>query len=329
MPIVIDAPRPAITLVTTADNRLPIIFFGTPAFAVPALRALVAAGWPIALVVTAPDKPVGRSQAPTPSPVKSVAHQLGLAIATPATLKDDMFFEQFESLHPQLCVVVAYGNIIPARYLNLPRLGFVNVHPSLLPHYRGAAPIQQAILDGVEKTGVSIMRIDEQVDHGPVLAQEEWRVPSGFGYPECESELARLGGTLLADTLVAYVAGTVTPSIQDDAAATFTKKFQRIDGKLDWNQPAGALHNQVRALNPSPGTWTTWKGKTFNITATQLLQGFPQTPGTIILQDGQVGVVCGEGALALERVQLEGGKPMDVATFINGHSDFVGSQLSS
>src|ERR1043166_228008 len=264
MSIVIPAPQSGIQL-TFAGKNLRIVFFGTPQFAVPALRALYAAGWPVAAVVTAPDKAVGRHAVLTPSPVKTVAQELLIPVHSPATLKDAEFFNTFSELRPDLCVVVAYGKLIPERYLQVPRLGFINIHPSILPAYRGPSPIQSAILDGCSSTGVSLMLLDNEMDHGPVLAQMPWTIPQGTDVVFCEEELARVGSDLLIQTLPGYTDGTVKPQPQDHAHATFTKKFERVDGKIDWSRPAVEIFNQVRALAANPGTWTTWQGKTLNI----------------------------------------------------------------
>lgn len=308
MPIFVEAPKPMVRLVSAVEQRLRIVFFGTPAFAVPTLRKLHADGWPIAAVVTAPDKPLGRKQVLTPSPVKTVATELGLPALTPATLKDDSFFAAFENLKPDLCVVVAYGKLIPQKYLDVPRLGFVNVHPSLLPAYRGPSPIQSAILNGDTATGVSIMLLDAEMDHGPVLAQEPWTIPSGFDAGVAEDELSRIGADLMARTLTEYANDTVIPRPQNHAAATFTKKFTREDGKLDFSQPTAAINNRIRALGANPGTWTRLSarqaavnGKILNILSAHVT----------------------DNKLVPDRVQLEGGKPMDWESFLRGHPGII------
>jgi methionyl-tRNA formyltransferase len=288
------------------------------------------------MVVTAPDKPVGRRLVLTPSPVKTAALELGLPVATPATLKDDAFWHEFSELRPDLCVVVAYGKLIPKRYLDAARLGFVNVHPSLLPAYRGPSPIQSAILDGCSSTAVSIMLLDEDMDHGPVLAAEPWVIPSGFDTPMAEDELSRLGADLLARTLPGYTEGTVVPQPQDHARATFTKKFVREDGKLDWTQDAVRVRDRIRALGDEPGTWTVADGKILNIFHAHLAEGaIPATPpGTVFMHARQVAVRCGSGlpagqagALILETVQPEGGKRMPARDYANGHPAFIGSVI--
>jgi methionyl-tRNA formyltransferase len=328
--IFVEAPKSPIRLTTAVERRLRIVFFGTPLFAVPTLRRLHDDGWPIEAVITAPDKPVGRRMLMTPSAVKTAAVELGLPIHAPVTLKDDGFWALFENLKPDVCIVVAYGKLIPKRYLDVPRLGFVNIHPSLLPAYRGPSPIQSAILDGCASTGVSIMQLDDEMDHGPILAQEVWKIPSGFDLPLCEDELSRLGADLLIRTLPDYVKGTLVPLAQDHALATTTHKFERTDGRLDWQQPAQTIHNRIRALSTNPGTWTTWNTKTLNIIHAHMYEGLTDgTPaGTVMLQNNQVIVACGDGALTLESVQLEGATRQSARDFINGRPQFIGSVLT-
>lgn len=330
MPIVIPAPQGAIRLVVASEKNLRICFFGTPLFAVPALRALASAGWPIAAVVTAPDKPVGRRMLLTPSPVKTAAVELGLPVLTPATLKDDAFFASFSELRPDLCVVVAYGKLIPEQYLKLPRLGFLNIHPSILPAYRGPSPIQGALLDGCASTGVSLMLLDNEMDHGPVLAQAPWTIPGGADYPFCEDMLSRQGAQLLIDTLPGYIHGTVLPVPQNHALATTTVKFVRADGRLDWTQPAARINDRIRALGANPGTWTTWEEKSLNILHAHVItEAIPTHPlGAVFSHADMVCVSCGTGALALEKVQLEGSTRQSARDFVNGRPAFIGAVLA-
>ncbi len=327
MAIFVNVPR-GIDRVTAAVQRYArLVFFGTPRFAVPSLRALARAGWPIAMVVTAPDKAVGRHAALEPSPVRRAADELGLPVRTPETLKDDAFWREFNEVRPELCVVVAYAKLIPARYLAIPRLGFVNVHPSLLPAYRGPSPIQTAILDGCDATGVSLMVLDEEMDHGPVLAQRPWAIPSGFDAAACAAELADVGAELLTSTLPGYVAGTVTAAPQDHSSATFTHKFSRPDGRLDWNRSVRRVMDRIRALAAEPGTWTTWQGKALNIIAAHPGAASSGTPGSVAMIGRDVAVSCQDAYLVVEQVQPEGGKVMDARAFVNGHPEFIGSEV--
>ena len=330
MSLIIPAPKPLVRLVSAIHKGLRVVFFGTPLIAVSSLRRLHADGWPVAMVVTAPDKPVGRKLMLTPSAVKTAAEELELPVRTPMNLKDEEFWREFSELRPDICIVVAYGKLLPKRYLDVPRLGFVNVHPSLLPAYRGPSPIQTAMLDGCASTGVSLMLLDEDMDHGPLLTTEPWTIPAGLDAPAATDELGRLGADLLARTLPGYVAGAVTPAPQDHTQATFTKKFERVDGRLDWTQPANRIGDRIRALAANPGTWTTFNDKTLNIfhahVADDALPG--NAPGTVFLHGTSVAVATGAGALILETVQLEGSTRMDAAAFVRGRPSFVGAKLT-
>ena len=330
MAIFVEAPKSPVRLTAAVQRHLRIAFFGTPLFAVPSLRRLHADGWPIEAVVTSPDKPVGRRMVLNPSAVRTAAEELGLPVHTPMSLKDESFWALFENMKPDLCIVVAYGKLIPKRYLDIPRLGFVNIHPSLLPAYRGPSPIQTAILDGCASTGVSIMLLDELMDHGPLLAQEPYAIPSGFDAPLCEDELSRLGAELLARTLPDYVKDAIIPQPQDHALATTTHKFERSDGKLDWHQPVHVVHNRIRALSTNPGTWTTWNGKTLNINHAHVHDGpvADAAPGAVSLHANQVVVACGEGSLTLESIQLEGSTRQSAKDFVNGRPALIGSILT-
>ena len=285
-----------------------IVFFGTSDFAVPALEALAKNGYEISAVVTAPDKPAGRKRILAPSPIKVAAQKLGCEIFQPTSLKKDgKFFEKFRSLNPEMAVVVAYGKIIPGKYLSIPKYGFINVHPSLLPKYRGPTPIQSALLNGDKETAVTIMVVDEEMDHGPILVQEKYDIWSKTTYTELHDELADIGAELLIKTIPDFVSGKTKPREQAHDQATFVKLYEREDGKLDWSLTPQEIYNRIRALNPEPGTWTTWKGKVLNIKKAAL---------NLPTQAGE------RGQLEPLVVQLEGGKEMPIYTFLNGHPDF-------
>ena len=291
-----------------------IIFFGTPEFAIPALNSLVNFGYNVVAVVTQPEKPVGRAKVVTPSPVKKVALEKNISVLEPHNLKkDERAFENFKRLNPDLCVVAAYGKIIPKRYLDIPKHGFVNIHPSLLPKYRGPSPIQTAILNGDSKTGVTMMLTDEQVDYGPILAQQELEVPNSNSltgeqfpnYKELEKKLAELGAELLIETLPKYVSGEIKPVPQDHSQATFTKMFTREDSRINWNNLPKKIYDQIRALNPEPGTWTMWQDKIINIKRAEF----------------------SDGKIEVQTIQMEGKKEMPLKEFLNGHPNFDISQL--
>mgnify|MGYP001576614106 CR=1 FL=1 len=292
-----------------------VIFFGTPEFAIPILEALVKEGHDIIAVITQPDKPAGRKQKLTPPPVKLAAQKLGLKILQPASLKNNNDIPTFlRMLECDLGVVAAYGKIIPQEILYMPKHSFINIHPSLLPKYRGPSPIQTALLNGITETGVTIMLVDEQIDHGPILAQKPYYLLPTTYYTQAEKELAEIGAKLLVETLPKYIGGEIKPKPQDHSQATFTKMFAREDGRINWSEPAEKIYNRIRALNPEPGTWTMWpaspsqggKGKIINIKRTELV----------------------DGKLKIQTIQMEGKKEMPFKEFLNGYPDFDISQLN-
>ena len=306
-----------------------LAFFGTPDFAVPTLRRLTADGWPIALVVTAPDAEIGRNKKITKSPVRKVAEEFSISIQTPEKLSsDESFFRQFGEINPDLCIVVAYGKIIPSKILSIPRLGFLNIHPSLLPKYRGASPIQSAIKDGCAETGVSIIQLDAEMDHGSILSQESWTIPGGFNAKTAESELAKLGADLLARTLEPYISGKIIPQLQNHSEATFTKKFTREDGRIDWNKNTDEIVNLIRALGTNPGAWTKWNEKTINIFQARAITNLnDKKPGLVFNNLSGIAVACGDGAIILDELQIEGKSKMSIGEFIRGRPNFIGSVL--
>jgi methionyl-tRNA formyltransferase len=248
-----------------STKNMRIVFFGTSAFAVPILEKLVGnkATFRPVLIVTAPDAPVGRKKIPTPPALKVKAKELGLAIFQPASLKTADALETIKATKPDVGVLAAYGKIIPKPIIDLFPKGILNVHPSLLPRWRGPTPIQAAILADDQKTGATIILIDEEVDHGPILAQRElpitnYQLPN---YPILHDALAKLGADILAETLPKWMSNELSPAPQDHAAATFCRKFSRQDAKIDWSKPAEEIDRMVRALNPEPGTWTVYRGK--------------------------------------------------------------------
>ncbi|OGN08171.1 MAG: methionyl-tRNA formyltransferase [Candidatus Yanofskybacteria bacterium RIFCSPHIGHO2_02_FULL_41_11] len=308
-----------------------IVFFGTSEFAVPTLEALINVKYEIAAVITRPDKPIGRKQALSPSPIKILARQKNIKVLQPITLKSDEFFESFKKFNPDICIVTAYGKIIPSQYIEIPKYGFLNIHPSLLPKYRGPSPIQTAILNGEKEMGVTIIMVDEEVDHGLLLSTIAYSLSSKAYYKEIEKELAELGAKLLIETLPKYIRGEIAPEPQDHSQATFTKILSRENGRINWNEPAEKICNQIRALNPEPGTWTTWNNKVINIPIFNV--GYPQVeenkPGMVIKVNKDIFVATGKGYLKLETIQLEGGREMPVKSFVNGYKDFIGSALDT
>ncbi len=277
-----------------------IIFFGTSNFAVPALKLLHEGGHEICAVVTMPDQPAGRKKVLTPPPVKIAAQDLELKVFQPETLKDDAFFETFSSWDCHIAVVAAYGKILPERYLNALKYGFLNIHPSLLPKYRGPSPVQTAIMNGDEVMGVTIMKLDKGMDTGPMLAQIKFHPAPDETFTDIHDKLAVLGGELLVETIPEYIAGRIEPAKQDDSGATITKMLNREDGRIDWSRPHKDIYNLIRALNPEPGTWTTWKDKMLNIKSATIENG----------------------ELNIKTLQLEGKKETTLQDFLHGYPDF-------
>ncbi len=302
---------------------------GTPEFALPTLQGLYDQGYQIAGVFTRPDKPAGRGQKPTPSPVKELATRLGLPVYQPTTLRRPAVAELIRNLQPDAVVVAAYGLILPREVLEVPPHGCLNVHPSLLPRWRGPSPIAFAILAGDEYTGVTIMLMDEGMDTGPILARSE---PVAIGPDDTTAtltpKLARIGARLLLDTLPRWVAGEITPEPQDDSKATYSRLLAKADGTINWERPAEELWRTVRAFDPWPGAFTRWQGKLLKILSCRPVPGdSDRPPGTVVPLDSGAAVQTGRGLLQLERVQLEGRRPVGVVEFLRGYPTFIGSRL--
>ncbi len=302
-----------------------IVFFGTPSFALPALRALVNSPYRPIAVVTTPDKPLGRKKTLTPSPIALEAELLGIPVLKLPTLKDDASWAQFEALKADVCIVVAYGKLIPQKYLASTRHGWLNIHPSLLPKLRGPSPVATAIQRGISDSGVSIMLLDDQQDHGPILAQRAWTIAPTLATPEAEREVSELGAQLLLDVLPRYLTSEITPRPQNDTEATFTKKFTREDGRINWNLPAQDILNHIRALGYNPGTWTTWDGKTLNVVRAHVSQKPATTPGNVDARGPELRISCADTHIAIDELQLEGSTRQNAADFLRGRSAIDGA----
>ncbi len=306
-----------------------VIFMGTPDFSVPALAALVRNGYDVAAVVTQPDRPAGRGRKLELSPVKSYAVQHGLAVLQPPTLKAPEAVAELAGLRPDLIVVAAFGQILRPAVLDLPVYGCINVHASLLPRWRGAAPVQAAILAGDRVTGSTIMRMDAGMDTGPILAQAALSIQPDDTGGALTARLAQQGADLLAETLPAWLAGLITPQPQDASLATLCRPLRKEQGLIDWTQPADAIARAARAFNPWPAASTTWNGQPLRVLrASAVLDSAREdTPGRVVEAGGAVAVVTGHGLLALEEVQLAGRAALPAASFVRGQRNFVGSVL--
>ena len=297
-----------------------IVFMGTPDFAVPCLKALIDDGNDVIGVFTQPDKPKGRGYTMTPPPVKVTAQSLGLTVYQPETLRDGSALSLLQELAPDMIVVVAYGKILPAEILSLPRFGCVNIHASLLPQYRGAAPIQQAVLDGCSETGVTAQCMDTGIDTGDILMKSVTPIGENETADELHDRLSLLGAELIVKVVHAAQNGTLTREKQDESKATHVGKLTKEMSAIDFSKPAQQVHNLVRGLNSWPSASANLEGRRIKIHRTVLAQGRGE-PGQVLSLQPLV-VACGEGAVQITELQPEGKKKMDAAAFVNGlHKD--------
>jgi methionyl-tRNA formyltransferase len=309
-----------------------LVFCGTPAFAVPTLEKLVQAGHRVRLVVTQPDRPRGRGLKPAASPVKLKAQELGLPVAQPERIKNNAEFRnQLEALRPDAIVVVGYGRIIPEWMLGLPRYGNINLHASLLPRYRGAAPIQWAIANGEKTAGVTTMCIDEGLDTGDILLQREVAIAEDETAQTLAPWLAVLGADLMVETLHGLAEGTITPRPQDDSQATLAPLLKKEDGRMDFTRSARELCDRLRGFTPWPGAFTTFRGKTLHVVRARVREGSaPGAAGEMRVQGGHLLIACGGGsALELLEVQPEGKKSMLASDFLHGYRPRAGERLGA
>lgn len=305
-----------------------IIFMGTPDFAVDTLDALVQAGHEIVLAVTQPDKPQGRKQALVPPPVKEAAEARGIPVFQPKRVREQEALEELKKYEPELIVVAAFGQLLPKELLDMPTYGCINVHASLLPKYRGAAPIQWAILNGDAVTGVTIMRMDVGLDTGDIIASKEVAIaPEDTGQTLFE-KLAKAGASLCAETIPAIAEGTVVYTPQDEEKATKVGQISKKDGLIDFSRSARAIECQVRGLNPWPSAYTYLGKKTLKIWAADVREGAGAAIGTVVfLEKDCFGVQTGDGVLVCREVQLEGKKRMDAGAFLRGNLLKAGAVL--
>jgi len=297
-----------------------ILFMGTPEFAIPALTGLVKHGYPVIGVVTQPDRPRGRGRATAPSPVKILADDLGLTVFQPDKVRHPSFLETFRDLASDLVIVAAFGQLLPREIIHTPRLGCINIHPSLLPKYRGAAPINWALIRGEEKTGVSIMRMDEGVDSGAILLQEETPIGPSETYGMLHDRLAKMGAELLLIALAMLQAGTLQPQPQDDLLATTAPRLSREDGLIHWENDHRDIVSLIRGLSPHPCAYTTLDGKQLKIfIASSETAAVTEAPGTVVGETAAgLRVAAGKGFVLLQELQLEGKKRLAIRDFLRG-----------
>lgn len=306
-----------------------IIFMGTPDFAVGTLEALVEAGYEVVLAVTQPDKPQGRKQTLVAPPVKQAAEKLQIPVFQPKRVREPEALAELKKYEPELIVVAAFGQILPKELLELPKYGCINVHASLLPKYRGAAPIQWSILNGDAVTGVTIMRMDVGLDTGDMIAKAEIPISPEDTGSTLFDKLSEMGARLCAETIPSIIDGTAVYTPQDDAAATKVGMISKKDGLIDFARPAQAIECQVRGLNPWPSAYTYLAGKTLKIWSADVCEGGePADAGKVVfLKKDCFGVQCGDGILVCKEVQLEGKKRMDAGAFLRGNALIVGTVL--
>jgi methionyl-tRNA formyltransferase len=306
-----------------------LVFCGTPRFAVPTLEALVHAGFPVRLVVTQPDKPRGRGLVLTPSPVKQTALALNLPVKQPESIKNNHEFRsQLASINPDAIIVVGYGRIIPQWMIDLPRLGNINLHASLLPKYRGAAPIQWAIARGETMTGVTTMRIDAGLDTGDILLQKEIPIAATDTAETLAPALAAVGADLLVETLHGLQAGGIEGRPQDDAQASLAPILKKEDGRIDFRLSAREIRDRLRGFQPWPGVFTSFRGRNFHLWDAALSE-HSLVPGELLAEGDHLFIGCGEGALEILEVQVEGKKRMAARDFIHGYRPQAGDKLGS
>ncbi|RUM43343.1 MAG: methionyl-tRNA formyltransferase [Desulfurobacterium sp.] len=310
------------------EKKLRIVFMGTPEFAVPSLRALREAGYEVALVITQPDRPAGRGRRITPPPVKVEAERLHIPVYQPERVKGNTeLFEILKEVNPDLIVVAAYGKILPDEILNLPRFGCINVHASLLPEYRGASPIQSALLDGKEETGVTIMKISPELDAGDIISQRKVKIEKSDNAQTLHDKLARIGAELLIETIPDYVSGKITLIPQDSSKATYCKPITKEMGRIDWKLPAEKIFNMVRAFTPWPSAYAEFKGKRVKVTEVEPVD-LKGNPGEVIRADRELIVAAGSGALKIKKIRPEGRKEITGEEFIRGYRVKVGDRFS-
>lgn len=308
-----------------------IVFMGTPDFAVPSLEALINSQ-EVTGVVTQPDRPAGRGRKQQSPPIKIVAAAHGIPVYQPKSLRSDEAAGPLREWAPEMIIVAAFGQILRPHVLQLPPKGCLNVHASLLPRWRGAAPIQHAILAGDDETGISLMQMDEGLDTGPVFVQEAIPIAADETAAWLHDRLARLGADLLNKHLNDILVGRLQPVPQDDTLATYAPMIKKEAGAIDWHQPAGQIDRHIRAMTPWPSAFTTWTGKMLKILAAETVKEthLPSgLPGQVVLHEGSAVILAEKGGLRPKRIQLSGKRAMEADDFLHGQPDFIGAHLPS
>ena len=304
-----------------------IVFMGTPEFSVACLQRLIDDGHRVLAVYTQPDKPCGRGHNLTPPPVKVLAESSGIPVFQPVTLKNEAVVEELRNIGPQLIIVVAYGKILPQSVIDLPEYGCINIHASLLPRYRGAAPIQWCVLNGEKTTGITSMQMDAGLDTGDMLLQREIAIGENETSGELHDRLSLLGADVMSDTINQLEAGTLSPRKQDDSASNYAPMLTKALCRIDWNDSARNIHNKVRGLSPWPVATTVYNGKIIKIHSTEKVDGAKGKPGEVMENKGRLVVSCGDGLLEIRVLQAEGKKAMPAKDFLAGNKIETGEIL--
>lgn len=313
------------------------IFFGSSEFAKIILKKLLEFKMKPFLIITNPPKPKGRKKILSPTPVYLLAQENNIPVLMPEKLNDQDFINEFKKLKPELVILTAYGKIIPSELLNIPLKGFINLHPSLLPQWRGATPIQSAILHGDTETGVSLMLMDEQIDHGPIIQRTKYEIQDKrLTYEELSTELAFLGADLIIKTVPQFLKGKISPVLQDHSLATYCQKILPEDEKIQWNETNIQIDRKVRALNPHPGVYTKAVNSEGNELILKIIKGYPenkesleQTPGKVFNFQNKMVVKCGKGFYVIEQIKPAGKKTMSSEDFLRGNNWVLNQILNS
>lgn len=307
-----------------------IVFMGSPEFALPTLRRLIESPYEVVAVYTQPDRPAGRGRRPTPPPAKLLASQHGIPVRQPERVSAPEEVGRLRELAPDLIVIAAYGQILRPAVLAVPRKGVLNVHASLLPRWRGAAPITAAILAGDAETGVTIMLVEPELDAGPILAQAREPICPDDTSESLGARLAELGANLLMETLPRWLDGSITPQPQDPRLVTYAPAVKKDDARIDWTRHAAFIERQVRAYYPWPVAHTTLRGEPLRILRAHVeAQTGPEAPGTVVPASAGFAVRCGKGTLAVDEAQLPGRRPLPAAELVRGRRDLIGSVLGT
>jgi methionyl-tRNA formyltransferase len=315
----------------SGGHKMRVIFMGSPQIAVPSLEQLAASKYNLVAVYTQPDRPAGRGRALAASPVKEAALKYGIKVYQPESLKPAETLEELAELKPDVIVVCAYGQILPQALLDIPPCQCVNVHYSLLPRHRGAAPVMAAILAGDEFSGVTVQLVRKKLDTGPLLASAVVPIDAPDTTGTLSEKLSIVGATLLDETLSGWLRGEITPREQDESLATYFGQINKEAGEIDWSRPAIEIWRRIRAYQPWPGAYTNWKGKQLKINEASVIPGDTTGEGgkVILLGNSGIGITTGDGVLKVTTIQYEGKKAMHARAFIQGKQDFIGSKLLS